>query len=222
MIFSSRLHAGQQLAQALRHFANDKSVVILALPRGGVPVAAEVARELHTPLDVIICRKIGAPGNPEFAIGAISEAGGLFLNREVIDAYGISQKYIDSTIEAEQEKIKLYQQEFRNLTSSPYEGDAGRGLSHLKNKTVILVDDGAATGMTLKAALDAVKHQNPAKIIVALPVAPPDTARELRKLVDEIIILETPPYFQAVGQFYADFTQVETAEVKKLLGENDE
>lgn len=208
MLFQNRQQAGKLLAKELKKYLSDnQNLLILALPRGGAPVGFEIARALKAPLDVIICRKIGAPGNPEFAIGAISEASGKFLNKKIIDAYGISQKYIDDTIAAEQEKIRAYQNEFRS----------GETFASLKNKIVIITDDGAATGMTMKAAIDAVRKFKPAKIIIALPVAPIDTAQELRQLSDELVILETPFYFHAVGQFYENFAQVETEEVKNLL-----
>src|SRR3989338_1196509 len=210
MIFQNRALAGTQLAQKLTHLKGVKNLIILGLPRGGVVTAAEIARFLNAPLEVIICRKIGAPGNEEFAIGAISENGGLFLNQDVIAAYGISKSYIDATIARETKKIAKYQNTFRGSGKSP----------NIKNKTVVIADDGAATGYTIKAAIDAARKQNPEKIIIALPVAQLDTARELHALTDEIVILETPPHFQAVGQFYAEFTQVETEAVKALLLES--
>src|SRR3989338_7117205 len=207
MIFQNRADAGEQLGQKLKHLKGDKNLLVLGLPRGGVVTAAEIARFLNAPLEVIICRKIGAPGNEEFAIGAISENVGLFLNQDVIAAYGISQNYIDATIARETKKIAAYQNTFRGGGKSP----------NLKNKIVVIVDDGAATGYTLKAAIDTARKCKPAKIIVALPVAPPGTAKELKALADETIILETPPHFQAVGQFYKEFSQVETEEVQKIL-----
>ena len=207
MTFQNRADAGAELAQKLQHLKNAKNLLVLGLPRGGVVTAVEIAHALHAPLDVIICRKIGAPGNEEFAIGAISENGGLFLNQDVIAAYGISKSYIDATIARETKKIAKYQQAFRGEAKPP----------SLKNKTVVIADDGAATGYTLKAAIDTVRKCKPAKIIVALPVAPPGTAEKLQNLADETIILETPPHFQAVGQFYAEFSQVETDEVQKIL-----
>src|SRR3989338_11436545 len=210
MIFQNRADAGEQLGQKLKHLKGDKNLLVLGLPRGGVVTAAEIARFLNAPLEVIICRKIGAPGNEEFAIGAISENVGLFLNQDVITAYGISQNYIDATIARETKKIAAYQNTFRGGGKSP----------NIKNKTVVIADDGAATGYTLKAAIDSARKQNPEKIIIALPVAPLDTARELTPIADEIVILETPTRFQAVGQFYAEFTQVETEAVKALLLES--
>lgn len=207
MSFQNRGHAGAQLAQKLTHLKDGENLLVLGLPRGGVVTAAEIARALDAPLNVIICRKIGAPGNEEFAIGAISEAGGLFLNQELIAAFGADHAYLDAAIARELEKIAHYQKEFRG----------GKQLPDLKNKTVVIADDGAATGMTIKAAIDAAGKQSPERIIVALPVAPPDTERELKKIADEVVILETPSNFHAVGQFYADFRQVETEEVQKIL-----
>lgn len=207
MPFQTRQNAGQQLAQKIKHLKGAKDLIILGLPRGGVVVAHEIAQNLNCPLDVIICRKIGAPGNPEFAIGAISESGGEFFNPVIRGAIDISEVYIQKTIKEEQEKIKMYQQAFRR----------GKPLPSLKGKTVIITDDGAATGMTMKAAIDAAQKQDAAKVIVALPVTPPDTAEEISELADEAIILETPLSFMAVGQFYAEFNQVETEEVQKIL-----
>lgn len=207
MLFLNRIDAGRKLSERLSSLKNIKDIIVLGLPRGGVTTAAEIAKALNAPLDVIICRKIGAPENEEFAIGAISEAGGLFLNQELTAAFGTDRAYLDEAIARERKKIAFYQKEFRN----------GKSFPDLQNKTVVIADDGAATGMTIKAAIDAARKQNPKKIIVALPVAPPDTAKELRTLADETVILETPPRFQAVGQFYKDFRQVETGEVKKIL-----
>lgn len=207
MFFKNRAEAGKKLAEKLKKFKKDKNLIVLGLPRGGVPVAATIARTLKAPLEVIICRKIGAPGNEEFAIGAISESNGKFLNHKLITTLGVNTKYIECTIKKEHEKIRTYQEAFRSR----------KPLPNLKQKIVILVDDGAATGMTLKAAIDAVQKNHAEKIILALPVAPPDTAHELKNLVDECIILETPVMFQAVGQFYENFQQVETNEVQSLL-----
>src|SRR3989338_985140 len=158
MIFQNRALAGTQLAQKLTHLKGVKNLIILGLPRGGVVTAVEIAHALHAPLDVIICRKIGAPGNEEFAIGAISENGGVFFNQDVIAAYGISKSYIDATIVRETKKIAAYQNAFRGEAKPP----------SLKNKTVVIADDGAATGYTPKAAIDSVRKCKPAKIIVAL------------------------------------------------------
>lgn len=207
MLFQNRAYAGAQLAQKLKHLKGAKNLIVLGLPRGGVVTAAEIAKELGCSLDVIICRKIGAPGNEEFAIGAISEAGGKFVNPEILGWHQIDSTYIEETVKREEEKINLYQKEFRD----------GKPLPSFEDKTVIITDDGAATGMTIKAALGAVQNLKPKKIIIALPVAPPDTTKELETLADEVIVLETPPHFHAVGQFYENFQQVETEEVKALL-----
>jgi len=211
MLFQNRQQAGKLLAKELKKYLSDnQNLLILALPRGGAPVGFEIAKAFDVNLNVIICRKIGAPGNPEFAIGAISEHGGLFLNKQIIDPYGISQKYIDDVIAAEQEKISAYQKEFKKDTE-PLCGSVHSAT------IILLVDDGAATGMTIKAAIDAARKFKPAKIIIALPVAPLDTAQELRQLSNQTVILATPLDFHAVGQFYEDFAQVETEEVKTLL-----
>jgi predicted phosphoribosyltransferase len=208
MIFQNRQQAGKLLAEKVKQLLkDDKDTFVLGLPRGGVVIAYEIAKVLNAKLNVIICRKIGAPGNEEFAIGAVSEANGLFLNQDIIDSYGISQQYLQTIIQQEQEKIKTYQKEFRQ----------GDPLPSLKDKKIILADDGAATGMTLKAAITAVSRQTPQKIIVTLPVAPFNTIQELKKLADEVIVLSSPEPFWAVGNFYEDFRQIETDEVKVLL-----
>ena len=210
MYFHNRQHAGQELAKKLTQYKNMPDIIVLALPRGGVVTGAELAKALGCPLEVIICRKIGAPGNEEFAIGAISEAGGKFMNPEILGWYHIDKSYVEETVKRENEKISRYQKEFRG----------GKPLPSPTNKTIIITDDGAATGMTIKAAIGALRSLKPKKIIIALPVAPPDTAHELEQLGDETVILETPPNFQAVGQFYEDFRQIETEEVKALLLES--
>lgn len=209
MLFQNRQQAGQLLAEKLRHYKNNSHVIVLGLPRGGVVCAKEVAKNLEVPLDVVVTKKLGAPGNPEYAVGAVAETGEYALNEEVVRAVGISQEYLDEEVISKKEKVKRYLEEFRQ----------GRGLGslNLKGKVVILVDDGIATGFTILAAIKAVRAQNPKKIIVAVPVSAPDSLEKIKKVADEVICLSTPLYFAAVGQFYEEFEQTTDEEVKKIL-----
>jgi putative phosphoribosyl transferase len=207
-IFRNRQEAGTALAERLQGYRGEEGVLVLALPRGGVPVAFEVARSLGCPLDVLIVRKIGSPGNSELAAGALSETGTRVLNDDVIASYAVPHRYIEEETERQRREIE------RRLAL--YRG--GATLPPLAGKTVILVDDGVATGATMKAAIATLRHEGLEQLVVAVPVAPPDTAREITPTVDAWVCLETPPRFGAVGQFYRDFTQVEDAEVVALLG----
>jgi predicted phosphoribosyltransferase len=181
--------------------------VVLALPRGGIVPAAEIAAALHLPLDVIISRKLGAPGNPELAIGAIAEGGAPYFNAEGLALTGASEAYLAQEVERQRAEIARRQQRFRN----------GRPLSLPERATVILIDDGVATGSTAIAAIRALRAQGVERIVFAIPVAPPDTAERLRGMVDELVILATPMLFWAVGAFYEDFRQVSDDEVVDLL-----
>jgi len=226
-MFQNRAHAGKQLAKTLKQLKLPKKLTVLGLPRGGVVVAYEVAKALNTPLDIIICRKLGAPGHEEFALGAIAEGGGTFLDELTIDALNISKNYINETIKREQQKIRNYQKAFRNhttlITSNPSRrpAEAPSEIEGAKagSPSTLITDDGAATGYTMMAAIDATKKLGAKKIIVALPVAPPDTAAKLKNLCDQLIVLQAPADFRAVGQFYANFEQVETEDVVKTLKE---
>lgn len=206
-IFKDRRDAGRELAPGLKNYKNRKGVIVLALPRGGVVTGYEVASYLHCPLDIIIIRKLGFPGQPELAIGAVSETGAVVLNEYLISSGGISEEYIDREISYQKGEIERRVGLYRK----------GKGIPHLRGKTIILVDDGVATGATMKAAISTLKVEGVAKLIAALPVAPPDTAEELRQMVDEFFCLETPSYFMAVGSFYQDFTQVRDEEVVEIL-----
>lgn len=206
-IFQDRREAGRRLAEKLKHCRGRENLLLLALPRGGVPVGWEVARELGCPLDILLVRKIGCPGNPELAAGAVSETGALAVNEDVLRTYGISREYFDQETARQQEEIRRRMELYRK----------GENLPSLAGKTVILVDDGVATGATLKAAIATLRQERLDRLIAALPVAPPETAREIEKMVDEWICLETPAWFAAVGAFYRDFTQVSDAEVAELL-----
>lgn len=195
MIFTDRAAAGQQLANVLNTYKNKPDVVVLGLPRGGVVTAAAVAGALHAPLDIVITRKLGAPGNKEYAVGALTEQG-------TVVGGGTA------TIIA-QEKTELARrvQQYRQ----------GKLPLDVKNKTVILVDDGIATGLTMQAAIASIRQQQPKRLIVAVPVAPPDTVIKLRTQVDELIVLDQPDNFMAVGQFYEKFDQVTDEEVQYYL-----
>lgn len=206
--FADRRDAGRTLAARLQKYANRDDVIVLALPRGGVPVAFEVATALDAPLDVFLVRKLGTPGHPELAMGAIASGGIKVLNDEVVRWLGISPDQIDAVARQEQQELERRQAAYRQ----------GASLS-LAGRIVILVDDGLATGSTMRAAVQAVKQQRPERVIVAVPVGAPDTCDELRALADEVICARTPEPFSAVGQWYLDFRQTTDEEVKALLNE---
>jgi putative phosphoribosyl transferase len=207
MIFKDRTEAGQKLIRPLSHYKNAVNAVVIGLPRGGVVTAYEVAQGLNLPLDVICPRKIGAPFQSELAIGAITETGEGIFDQTLIDRFSISEDYINKTIEQEKAVAKRRLEMYRK----------NRPKVPLKGKTVILVDDGLATGATMKAAIQSVKAEGAEKIVVAVPVSPSETLEEIRELADEAIALDTPLFFQAVGQFYEDFSQTEDDEVVSLL-----
>jgi putative phosphoribosyl transferase len=200
-MFADRKAAGRALAHALEHLKGSKSVV-LAIPRGGVPVAAEVARALSLPLDILLSKKIGHPVNPEYAIGAVTAEDRVLNAGEHVDPLWI---------EAETNRIRTELQAKRQRLKG------NRPDIPLRNRTVIIIDDGIATGQTLLATLPMIRRQHPARIVIAVPVAPAASLHALRSLVDELIVLHTPRHFAGVGVFYADFTQVEDAEVAALL-----
>lgn len=206
-IFENRQEAGRDLAARLEHYKGKANVLVLALPRGGVPVGYEIARALGCSLDILLIRKVGCPDNPELAAGAISESGAQIINRDIVSSLGISESYLEEEIARQKEEIARrairYREEGGHL---PREG-----------KTVILVDDGVATGATMKTAIATLKEEKLGRLVVALPVAPPDTAREIRRTVDEWVCLETPSPFGAVGRFYRDFAQTGDEEVVDLL-----
>lgn len=207
MLFRDRIAAGRLLASALKEFENDKNAIVIALPRGGVPVGYEVAKALNLPLDIVSPRKIGAPFNPEYAIGAITETGEGIFDNFAIAQLGVSKDYIDEQVQVEirraQERLKLYRND--------------KPPRNVKGKTVILVDDGLATGSTMKAAIISMKSESASKIVVAVPVAPKDTASEIERMVDQLVILQIPHLFYAVGQFYENFSQTTDEEVINLL-----
>ncbi len=206
-MFNDRGDAGVQLASKLKDYKNQKDVLVLALPRGGVVTGYEIARLLNVPLDVVIVRKIGFPGQLEFGIGAISETGTVVLNELTISTYDVPKDYIEHEISRQKEEIYRRVKFYRK----------GGKLPDLEGKTVILTDDGVATGGTMKTAIATMRQEKLNKLIVALPVAPPTVADEIKQMVDEFICIETPFDFMAVGSYYYDFTQVSDEEVVELL-----
>ena len=206
--FRDRREAGQLLARQLGDYKDRDDVVILALPRGGVPVAYEIARDLKAPLDVFVVRKLGVPWQPELAMGAIAGSGTEFLNGDVVSAYNIPTHVIREVADREGKELR------RRLAE--YRGD--RPFPDLRDRTVILVDDGLATGSSMRAAVQAVRHEHPRNIVVAVPVAAARTCLILHNEVDEVICLRTPEDFSAVGLWYEDFSQTTDDEVRELLG----
>jgi putative phosphoribosyl transferase len=206
-IFENRSDAGKKLAKALLSYAEDPRVVVLGLPRGGIPVAYEVAIALKVPLDVFVVRKLGLPGQEELAMGAIASGGIRFLNEEVLRFAHVPKETIEWV--TRQEKIELERRE------KMYRGE--RPPLDIAGKIVILVDDGLATGSTMRAAVEAVKERSPLKVIVAVPLAAIDTCHDFESLVDQIICLSTPEPFHAVGIWYEDFPQASDEEVNELL-----
>ncbi len=204
--FADRIDAGKRLASALANFAG-KNAIVLAIPRGGVVVGYEIAKALNSPLDVIIPRKIGAPGNPELAIGAMTEDGTIILEDALIRYMGVPVDYIKEESELQKREIERRLKFYRQ--NEPY--------PNLRGHDVIIVDDGIATGSTMKAALASVKNRGAKTVTVAVPVAPPSTIKELKKQADRVVCLNTPEYFQAIGQYYTDFTQTPDEEVIQLL-----
>jgi predicted phosphoribosyltransferase len=207
MLFEDRFQAGRLLASKLREFANRNDVVVLALPRGGVPVGYEVAQALHAPLDVFVVRKLGTPGQEELAMGALASGGVTVLNREVIQALGIPQETIDAVVAREQPELERREREYRD----------GRPAVDVQGRTVILVDDGLATGSSMRVAAKALRKESAAQIAVAVPVASPSTCAEFETEVDKIICATTPEPFWAVGQWYRNFSQTTDEEVRALL-----
>jgi putative phosphoribosyl transferase len=206
-IFSDRAEAGRRLAEQLQQYAGRGDVIVLGLPRGGVPVAFEVARSLRLPLDVFIVRKLGVPGFEELAAGAIASGGVRVLNDDVVRVLPNAEETIASITAREILEIERREQIYRD----------GRPAPELRDRVVILVDDGLATGATMRAAVKALRQRGVAKIVVAVPVGAPETCRELEKEADETVCAIAPAWFQAVGQYYEDFSQTSDDEVRELL-----
>jgi putative phosphoribosyl transferase len=208
-IFADRAHAGQLLAGALGKYANREDVIVLGLPRGGVPVAYEVAKRLHAPLDVIVVRKLGVPGWEELAMGAIASGGVRVINEDVVRSSHIPPESIERAAAAELKELYRREIAYRGHTGAP----------EVKGKTVILVDEGIATGSTIRSAVQALRQQDPARIVIAAPTAAADSCDMLATMVDELVVLMRPIYFHAVGQWYENFQQTTDTEVTQLLAE---
>lgn len=205
MRFKNRLEAGVQLAILLQKYADD-NLVVYALPRGGVPLGVEIAKKLHAPFDLVITKKIGHPGNPEYALCAIAEEGEPICNKD--DIGYIDKHWLQEEIDRVRVEIKRRREKYFGEITHP----------DIEGKTAIIVDDGIATGYTMLAAINEIKRRKPGKIVVAIPITPEDTARELRKITDDLVSVEIDPfYLGAVGAYYDDFSQVEDEEVIYLI-----
>lgn len=211
-IFKDRTDAGRRLSMELSAYKNNEDLLVLGLPRGGVPVAYEVARSLNAPLDVFIVRKLGVPGREELAFGAIASGDVLVLNDYIIKTMGISDEVIQGVVEREKNEFKRRETEYRG----------NRPLQNIFNKTVILVDDGLATGASMRAAIEALKLLNPGKVVIAVPTASIETCAELESIADDIICAATPHPFRGVGYWYENFSQTTDEEVKDLLKKSEE
>lgn len=207
MLYKNRKAAGQILAKELAAYANRQDVLVLALPRGGVPVAFEVAKALNAPLDVFVVRKLGVPEQQELAMGAIASGGVRVLNENIVRSLGISEAAINQVVAKEQQELERRERLYRGV----------RPVPTLHERTVILVDDGLATGATMRAAVVALQQQKPAKIIVAVPVSASETCQEFQSKVDEVVCAATPNPFYSVGLWYEDFPQTTDEEVRVLL-----
>lgn len=208
-LFKDRRDAGKQLAQELSAHTGRSDVIVLGLPRGGVPVAYEVARALNAPLDIFIVRKLGLPGHEELAIGAIASGGIRVLNHDIVQGLKIPQTMIDTVTRQELQELERRERAYRGDRPPP----------EVRGRTVILIDDGLATGASMRAAVAALRAQNPARIVVAVPTAAPETCEALRPEVDEIVCATTPEPFYGVGRWYEDFSQTTDEEVRALLEE---
>ena len=208
--FADRHEAGVELAARLGQYQGRHDLVVLALPRGGVPVAFEVARILDAPLDVFVVRKLGMPGDPEFAIGAIASGGVRVLREDAIRAHHIPTAAIEAVVQRELAELARREHDYRQ----------GRPLTPLRGRCVILVDDGLATGSSMRAAVNAVRSYDPARVIVAVPVGAPSACEELAAITDQTVCARRPESFSAVGRCYRDFSQTSDAEVRALLAQH--
>lgn len=205
--FADRRQAGAALAAQLKQYRGKPDVVVVALPRGGVPVAFEVASALDAPLEIFVVRKLGMPGHRELAMGAIASGGVRILNEDVVRVYGIPARAIDEVARQEQDELERREREYR--------GD--QPPIDLRDKTVILIDDGLATGSTMRAAVEAVRAHRPSRVVVAVPVGAPETCQEFADVADDVVCARTPRAFSAVGLWYRDFSETTDEEVKALL-----
>ena len=210
--FVNRAEAGKQLAERVCRYQDRKDIIVLGLPRGGVVVAFEISRRIRAPLDVFLVRKLGCPGHEELAMGAIASGGIKVMNDNVLMALHVSPEAIQQVVAKEERELQRRENVYRR----------GRTLIPLHEKTVILVDDGLATGATMRAAIEALKASRPQAILVAVPTAPPDTVETIEKQVDEVVCLMTPEVFSSIGQWYDDFSQTTDEEVCELLDESRE
>jgi putative phosphoribosyl transferase len=208
-VFKDRTEAGKMLAGALAFLKGEKGVIVLAIPRGGVPVAKEVAAAIGAPLDLVVTRKIGAPSEPELAVGAVTQDGEIIVDAEMMKQLGVSTDYLKQESARQVKEISNRMKKYRG--NRPY--------PPLGGKTVVIVDDGIATGSTIRAAIQSVRGRKAAKIIVAAPVGPPERVAELSTIVDRVVCLSMPEYFEAIGQFYEEFDQVDDDTVREILGE---
>jgi putative phosphoribosyl transferase len=208
MIFQDRTDAGRRLATKLAKYVDRSDVIVLALPRGGVPVGFEVAHQLGAPLDIFLVRKLGVPGRDELAMGAIASGGVRVLNEDVVHELGIDERWINMVATKELAELRRREEAYRD----------GRTAPVVRDKTVILVDDGLATGATMRAAVAALRQMGPSCIVVAVPVGASQTCDELRGLADEVVCFQEPNPFYAVGTWYRDFGQTTDDEVRELLG----
>jgi putative phosphoribosyl transferase len=207
MAFHDRVEAGRKLAERLKAYAQRSDVLVLGLPRGGVPVAYEVARALQVPLDLLLVRKLGVPGQEELAMGAIATGGVRILNEEVVQTFGIPDHVIEAVTASAQQELARRERLYRGDRSAP----------EVQDRTVILVDDGIATGATMRAAVAALRYLHPACLIVAVPVAPPPVCKALQAEADDFVCLLSPPFFLGVGAWYEHFPQMTDDEVRALL-----
>jgi predicted phosphoribosyltransferase len=207
MLFRNRTEAGRLLAEQLQRYAGRSDLLVLGLPRGGVPVAYEVAQSLGAPLDVFLVRKLGVPGHEEVAMGAIATGGVRVVNEDFIRELGILPEAVERVAASEQRELDRRERAYRGSRPAP----------DVAGKTVILVDDGLATGSTMRAAAEALRRRKPARIVVGVPVAAPETCRELESLVDDVVCAVTPRPFLAVGRWYQDFSETSDEEVRALL-----
>ncbi len=206
LAFKDRQEAGKEVARALAEYKG-KNVVVMGMPRGGVVVAREVAEALDAPLDIVVTRKIGAPGEPEFALGAVTQEGDVIVDSRAAESVGATAEYLQE--EARRKKSEVKERMRRLRGDAPYPS--------LEGKTIIIIDDGMATGNSMRAAVQSIKMRGPKEVVVAVPVAPREAVAELSREGTKVVCLEQPRFFFAIGEFYKDFGQVEDAEVRKLL-----